>query len=63
MRDSTVIAALNKLGAQGKENHDYAVLVNFTVNTLIGLLLKKGFITKEELDAAFTPVQEEKKDA
>jgi hypothetical protein len=62
MRDQTIITAFQKHDEQLKNGHDYAVMVNFTVNTVISLLISKGLITKAELDAAFTPVEEPKED-
>lgn len=62
MRDATIIRAISQIEQKIKGGHDYAVMVNFTINTVISLLISKGLITKAELDAAFTPVEEPKED-
>lgn len=62
MRDASILRAISQLDERIKDGRDYAVMVNFTINTVISLLISKGLITKAELDAAFTPVEEPKED-
>lgn len=62
MRDASILRAISQLDERIKDGRDYAVMVNFTINTVISLLISKGLIAKAELDAAFTPVEEPKED-